>query len=622
MDKELDRSKRFSRRAFVVGACQGALLAVLGGRLAWLQLAQGRQYKTLSDKNRINVKMMTPSRGQIVDRFGVPLAINNQNFRILMVPEQVDDLEDSLEKLAKYINLEDQKIQKIIKQSKKSAGFVPLEVVDDLSWNDVAKIEVNLTDLPGISINEGEKRNYPFKEATAHLVGYVGLVSQSDLTGDPVLRLPGFRIGKTGIEKAFDQELRGKAGNMQMEVNVRGREIRELSSVQSISGERVSLTIDAELQRYCQQRLSQHKSASAIIMDAHTGAVYAMASYPGFDPNMFNHGISAEQWEELLANPAFPLNNKAISGQYPPGSTFKMVTALAAMEAGVAHGGTIVNCTGSYEYGSDRFHCWKLSGHGITTVTSALMKSCDTYFYKLSTEIGIDNIAAMATKLGLGQKFNFDLKEERAGLVPTKKWKLGRYGKIWRPGETIVASIGQGYILVTPLQLAVMTSRLVNGGFAVEPWMVGYLGKRKIHQDKWPSIGLNKKHLRLVKLGMDRVVNHEEGTAYGSQITEPNMQMGGKTGTAQVKKINRAERARGIRNEDLVWKYRHHALFVGYAPLNNPRYVCSVVVEHGGGGSAVAAPIAKDLLLEAQKRNPAATDIKLAHKNIGNTHSV
>ena len=613
MDKNIDRSKSFSRRAFVVGACQGALLAVLGGRLAWLQLSQGGRYKTLSDKNRINVKMITPSRGQIVDRFGVPLAVNNQNFRVLVVPEQVGDLAGSLKELTKYIDLEDRNIQKILEQSKKSASFIPLEVTDNLKWDDVARIEVNLSDLPGMSINEGEIRNYPFEEATAHLVGYVGAVSPSDLTGDPVLTLPGFRIGKTGIEKSYDKKLRGKAGNAQMEVNARGREIRELGSDQSIDGERVSLTIDAELQRYCQQRLAEHKSASAIIMDAHTGAVYAMASYPGFDPNLFTRGISAEQWEELLANPAFPLNNKAISGQYPPGSTFKMVTALAALESGKASANTTVNCTGRYEYGSDRYHCWKLSGHGITTITSALMRSCDTYFYKLSTEVGIDNIAAMARKLGLGQTYDFDLKEERKGLIPTKEWKLKRYGKIWRPGETIIASIGQGYMLATPLQLAVMTARLINGGLAVKPWMVGYLGDRKIHQDTWPAMEINKNHLRLVKFGMDRVVNHKDGTAHAAQIAEAGMEMGGKTGTAQVKKINRAERARGIKNKDLAWKYRHHALFVGYAPFKNPRYVCSVIVEHGGGGSAVAAPIARDLLLKAQKRDPAATDIKLTN---------
>jgi penicillin-binding protein 2 len=613
IDKEEEKAKSFTRRAFVIGALQGSLLAVLGGRLAWLQLAQGGKYKTLSDKNRINIKMIAPSRGEIFDRFGVPLAVNAQNFRVLMVPEQTDNVEQSLNHLAKLIDLDDRRIQKILEDSKKSASFVPLEVTDNLSWKDIAKLEVNVIDLPGMSIDEGEIRSYPFAESTAHLVGYVGSVSQTDLAeDDPALTLPGFRIGKTAIEKSFDNNLRGKIGTTQREVNVRGREVRELETADSTNGQRVTLSIDAELQRYCQERLAQHKSASAIVMDSKTGAIYALASHPSFDPNLFTRGISAEQWEELLANPAFPLNNKAVSGQYPPGSTFKMITALAALEHGIAKAGTIVNCTGRYELGSDTFRCWKLSGHGITTVTSALMKSCDTWFYKLSTEIGIDNIARMAERFGLGQKYDFDIQEERAGLMPDKDWKMARYGQVWRPGETIVASIGQGSILATPLQLAVMTSRLVNGGYAVKPWLVGYVGSEKKFQDQWPKIDVSQRNLNLIKKGMDRVVNDKDGTAYAARIEEKNQAFGGKTGTAQVKRINREQYAQGIKNEDLEWKYRHHALFVGYAPLNNPRYVCSVVVEHGGGGSAVAAPLARDILKEVQVRDPAKEDINLA----------
>ncbi|MEZ5902221.1 MAG: penicillin-binding protein 2 [Alphaproteobacteria bacterium] len=612
MNKDDEKSKVFTRRAIIVGAFQGSLLAVLGGRLAWLQLAQGKKYKTLADRNRINIKMLSPTRGEIVDRFGVPLAINNQNYMALLIPEQTDDIRGSLEKLANLIDIDSKKIEKILLESKKSASFIPIEIKDDLSWDDVSKLEVNITDLPGISIDEGEIRNYPFGEATGHIIGYVGAVSDKDMTDDPILTLPGFRIGKTAIEKSYDIELRGKSGISQMEVNVRGREVRELDTEKSVGGQRIALTIDAELQRFSQQRLSEYKSASAIVMDAHTGAIYSMVSYPGFDPNLFTRGISTENWEELLSNPAFPLNNKAVSGQYPPGSTFKMITALAALEQNLAKANTSVRCTGTYEYGTDKFRCWKLSGHGMVNVTSALMKSCDTYFYKLSTDIGIDNIAAMAQKFGLGQKYNFDLKEERAGLLPTKEWKMSEYGKNWQPGETIVASIGQGYILATPLQLAVMTSRLVNGGYAVKPWLVGYVGHQKIFQEKWPLIGIKQENLDIIKTGMDQVVNNNEGTAYSSRIDEEGMQMGGKTGTAQVKRINRAERAQGIMNEDLEWKYRHHALFVGYAPVSNPRYVCSVVVEHGGGGSAVAAPLARDILREAQIRNPAREDIKLS----------
>jgi len=337
-------------------------------------------------------------------------------------------------------------------------------------------------------------------------------------------------------------------------------------------------------------------------MDSYTGAIYSMASHPTFDPNLFSTGISNAQWKEILNDPAFPMNNKALSGQYPPGSTFKMITALAALENGVATRNTSVKCSGRYELGKSKYHCWKLSGHGSVNAITALMKSCDVYYYELSTEIGIEKIADMARKFGLGQTYDFDITQERAGLIPTKKWKQKKHKQVWRPGDTVISSIGQGFTLATPLQLAVMTSRLVNGGYAVKPYLVSHIGDRKLYQDKWPLINVKKNNLSIVNQGMDYVVNHKDGTAYDSKTKEKKYAFGGKTGTAQVKKINRAQRALGITNDDLEWKFRHHALFVGYAPLKNPRYVCSVVVEHGGGGSAVAAPLAKELLVEIQKR--------------------
>lgn len=614
MDDNYDRSKSFTRRAFVVGAVQGAVLAVLGGRLAWLQLVEGQKYTTLADKNRINVKMTVPSRGEIVDRFGVPLALNNQNFRVLAIPEQSDNLRAALKTLSKHIDIDQRRIEKVLEEAKKTASFAPVEVTDNLSWEDVAKVEVNLPDLPGMSIDVGEIRTYPLAEATAHIIGYVGSVTAKDLekSDDPVLKLPDFKIGKTGLERSFEKNIRGHEGTSHMEVNVRGREVRELDARKSISGERVALSIDAELQRFTQNRLGYERSASAVIMDAHTGAIYALSSFPSFDPNLFVQGIDHGRYQEISLNPAFPFNNKAISGQYPPGSTFKMITALAALETGIATSKTIVNCPGHFEYGSDRFHCWKRSGHKWVDLEKALMKSCDTYFYELSLEIGIDRIAETARRFGLGETYNFDLREERKGLVPTKQWKMAKLGQPWRPGETIVASIGQSYTQTTPLQLAVMTSRFVNGGKAVKPWLVGYVGDKKSYQTKWPSMKLNQKHLKMIKRGMDRVVDHEDGTAYESQIEEKQWRMGGKTGTAQVKRISARERELGIRAGDDEWKYRHHALFVGYAPIDNPRYVCSVVVEHGGSGSGTAAPLARDLLRFTQERDPGKSEIKVA----------
>lgn len=468
-----------------------------------------------------------------------------------------------------------------------------------------------MPDLPGMSIDMGEERHYPFTDATAHVIGYVGAASKKDqeTDKDPLLTLPKFQVGKIGIERTFDKELRGKAGSSEVEVNVIGREVRELNNLQSQEGKRVVLSIDAELQRFAQQRLASERSASAVIMDVHSGEIYALASYPGFDPNYFTGGISHERYEELRSDITLPLINKAVAGQYPPGSTFKMITALAALEAGVVTENTTCFCPGHYTLGNTRFHCWKPSGHGTVNVVMALEQSCDTYFYKLSTDLGIKKIAAMAHRLGLGQVFDMELKEERAGLVPDEDWKKKNRGEVWHPGETVIASIGQGYMLATPLQLAVMTARIVNGGKAVKPWMAGYVGEERVKRGVWEDLKLNPKHVATVMRGMERVVNEQRGTAYGSRIKIEGLSMGGKTGTAQVKRITKQERATGVKNEDLAWQFRHHALFVGYGPVDNPRYACSVVVEHGVGGSKVAAPVARDLLTMALQRDPASKPI-------------
>ncbi len=614
-------AKTFSRRSFVIGALQLGLLGVLGGRLAWLQLVEGTRYKTLSDKNRINIKMLAPSRGQIYDRFGEKLAVNEQSFRVLIVREQAKDIERSLRALQKLIALDENDINRVLKESRKVASFLPLEVKDGLTWEEVSTIEVNLPDLPGLSIDTGEVRSYPYGISTAHIVGYVSSVNSSEVGENPLFSLPGFKTGKTGIEKYWDERMRGKAGASQVEVNAFGRGVRELGRRSSETGDDVTLHLDMALQEFVQKRLDQEKSASAVIMDAFTGGVYALASSPGFDPNGFTKGLSATDWEALLSNSGHPLTNKAVAGQYPPASTFKMVTALAALEEEVITKDTRVYCPGHFDFGGNRFHCWDLGGHGSVDVVAALAESCDTFFYKVSIDLGIEKIAAMARRLGLGMAPNFDLPEARMGLMPDKNWKMGHFGKPWRTGETIVASIGQSYILSTPLQLAVMTARLVNGGLSVEPSLTAYIGKQAVNNNVWPELGFKKEHLEVIKKGMDRVVNHSTGTAQRSKIETPGMEMGGKTGTAQVKRITMAQRLAGFEPEDLPWQHRHHALFVGYAPVSDPRYICSVVIEHGGSGSGVAAPLARDLLIYTQQRDPAKTKVRItgqgAPKKVG-----
>lgn len=603
-DNKAKGQRVFTRRAFVVGGIQLGLLGAMGTRLAYLQVAEGKRYRMLSDKNRIHTKILPPSRGEILDRYGEPLAVNAQNFRVMMTPEQVDDIELVLEKLRGLIELRDVDIEKVREETAKVAKFSSVQIRDDLSWEEVSRIEVNLPELSGLRIDVGQRRHYPLKEATAHLVGYVGSVNEEEIQKDPVFSVPDFKIGRTAFERAYDEELRGKAGTAQVEVNVVGREVRELNRNPSVDGDTMVLSVDAELQATVQERLNQERSASAVIMDVHTGAVYACASSPAFDPNLFTRPLSANVWEEMISNPGFPLNNKAISGQYPPGSTFKMVTALALLEAGDTTRSKRVTCNGFYEYGSDRFHCWKGAGHGSMDLENALAQSCDVYFYKLATEIGIDKIAETARKLGIGVMHDFDLPEEREGLMPDENWKMG-LGKKWRPGDTIISSIGQGAILATPLQLAIMTSRLVNGGLAVQPWL--YKNKSAILPPQ--SMGFKKSNLDLVRKGMESVVNAPKGTALGARIAESGMEMAGKTGTAQVKRITMQQRMAGVRNEDLPWKHRHHALFVGYAPYHNPRYACSVVVEHGVSGSGSAAPLARDLLLAVQRKAPAESEM-------------
>lgn len=596
----------FSRRALLAGVGVGALMTVLGGRLAWLQLLQGDKYKTLAENNRINLKMLLPPRGVIVDRFGVPLAINVQDFRVMIVPEQVDNVEKAIMRLSKYIPIEDRDIRRAVRDVKRNPRFVPVQVRNNLSWEQVAALEFNIPDLPGVSVEDGEIRNYPYREATSHIIGYVGRVSEGEIkaSDDPLLKQPGFQMGKNGIEKAFDLDLRGIPGKSETEVNVHGRQVRQLAVTASKPGNQLVLSIDAELQRFVQQRLSTDKSASAVIMDVHTGAVYALASHPGFDPNVFARGVSAPEWEELLMDETKPLNNKAITGLYPPGSTFKMVTGLAGLETGLMNEHWGVHCPGHYDLGNTRFHCWKKGGHGSVNLVKALAESCDTYFYKMASVIGVDKIAVMSRRLGLGTKLGIELPEEKGGLVPDQAWKRKTYNEIWHPGETIVAAIGQGYIQTTPLQLVTMVSRLVNGGFAVKPWIADHIGPDAPRHPTWESIGIDPAHLAMIRTGMERVLM-PGGTAYASRIVETGLEMGGKTGTSQVKRITKAERAAGIKQDDLPWHLRHHALFVGYAPLAAPRYACAVVVEHGGGGSAAAAPIAKDIMLEVQHRDPA-----------------
>lgn len=607
MYKDSTRFKSFSRRVAFLGGGKVLLLSLLAGRMYQLQVIESDKYKTLADENRINLRLLPPPRGTIVDRYGRALAVNQENYRVTLVAEQVNDINTMLDTLSGIISLEDYERHRILREVRRRRGFVPVTVRENLDWRDVSRIEVNAPDLPGLSIEVGQSRQYPFAEDFAHVLGYVSAVSEKEATGDPLLELPGFKVGKNGVERVFDLDLRGKAGNTQVEVNAVGRVIRELSRQEGQPGADLRLTIDRDLQKLAADRLKEEKSASAVVMDVHNGDVLALSSVPGYDPNEFVTGLSTKTWRRLINDPYAPLTNKAISGLYAPGSTFKMVVALAALEARIVAPDHQVFCRGHTQLGNARFHCWKRHGHGWQDMYDAHQNSCDVYFYDIAKRIGIDRIAEMATRFGLGDKTGIDLPSEKGGVIPTRAWKKALIGTAWQQGETLISGIGQGFILTTPLQLAIMTARIANGGKAVVPRLIRPADTDgKEEEPVFKDLGISKRALDVVREGMNRVTNVQRGTAYRARISEEGMEMSGKTGTAQVRRISKAERdTRVLKNHERPWRERDHALFVGYAPSNNPRYAVSVVVEHGGGGSTVAAPIARDLLLATQRRDPA-----------------
>ena len=607
MYKDTNRFKSFSRRVAVLGGGKIILLSVLAGRMYQLQVIESVKYKTLADENRINLRLLPPPRGRIIDRYGLPLAINQENYRVTLVAEQVRDINTMLDTLAKIIPLGDHERQRILREVRRRRGFVPVTVRENLEWRDVSKIEVNAPDLPGLSIEVGQSRQYPFAADFAHVLGYVSAVSEKEITGDPLLELPGFKIGKNGVERTFDLNLRGKAGKSQVEVNAGGRVIRELSRQEGQPGEDLRLTIDRDLQKITADRLREQKSAAAVVLDIHNGDVLALSSVPGFDPNEFVTGLSSKTWRKLINDPYKPLINKTISGQYAPGSTFKMVVALAALEARVVGLEHRVFCRGFTQLGNARFHCWKKNGHGWQDMIGAHQHSCDVYFYDIAKRVGVDRIAEMANRLGLGSKTGIELPSEKGGLIPTRAWKKALIGTPWQQGETLISGIGQGFILTTPLQLAVMVARIANGAKAVAPRLIRPAGVDGKNDDPvFKPLGISQRSLDIVREGMNRVTNMQGGSAYRARIVDEGMEMSGKTGTAQVSRISKAERDnRVLKNHERPWRQRDHALFVGFAPSHNPRYAAAVVVEHGGGGSAVAAPIARDLLIATQKRDPA-----------------
>ncbi len=604
--KDKSRYATFTRRTLMVSGAMGAVFATLAGRLYQLQVIEGAEFKAKAEDNRVSMRLLAPPRGRILDRFAVPLADNRRNYRVLLVPEQASDgVKPTLAALSRVIVLTDRQREKILRDVAENKRFVPVTVVENLSWDDFAHINLQLPYLPGVQPDVGETRNYPYGAELSHILGYVAAVSPDDKKhdDDPLLDLPGFRIGKRGIEKEFDAQIRGSAGTERIEVNAYGREIRELSRDPGIPGADLYLTIDFQVQDVMAKALGD-QSAAAAVMDVETGDVIALTSTPGFDPNLFNVGITTEQWQALTTNDHNPLMNKAISGVYPPGSTFKTAVALAGVDAGIATPEFTVFCPGSYKLGNHEFHCWKHNGHGVMNLTSAIEQSCDVFFYDLSRRVGIDRIDEAAHALGLGQPTGIELPGERAGLIPTRAWKRATFGQPWEQGETLVTGIGQGYVLATPLQLCTQAARIASGK-AVSPRITRFVGNHEQRRPKATPLGFSDAALAAVRAGMAEVCNAPSGTAYSWRIAEPGFEMAGKTGTSQVRRITREERQEGLTSTDnMPWQFREHALFMAFAPLDKPRYACAVVIEHGVAIQHYQVQMARDILLFAQQRDP------------------
>ena len=590
-------AKRMRRRIVLAGLLKASAVALLGWNIRKLQIEDSENYKLLADANRVNLRLIPPTRGLIFDRLGDPVALNEQNYKVVFIREQATDPKQVLKRLSTVIDLEQKRQDKILSDMKKRSPFIPITVAENLSWSDFARISVNLPSLPGVLPQVGLTRHYREFETFAHVIGYVGPISDKDLQSetpvDPVLQIPKFQIGKVGIEKKLERYLRGSAGVSRVEVNASGRVMRELKRTQGKSGKNIHLTIDTNLQKFVSERL-RGLSASAVVMDVTSGDILSLVSTPSYNPNNFVLGISQSNWDTLLNDKRKPLLNKATSGAYPPGSTFKMIVAAAALELGLIGLQDKIFCPGFYELGSRKFHCWLKGGHGKLTLQESIQKSCDVYFYELSRKVGIKQIGAMARKLGLGQAYNLPLTGMSKGFIPSKNWKKERFGTSWLVGDTLNVGIGQGFSLATPLQLAVMTSRLASGK-EVLPNLTKNPDQKL---EKPPTLSIKKDTLDAIRKGMFNVLNEKDGTAFKYRSTNEAFIIAGKTGTSQVRRISREEREEGvIKNEDLPWEMRDHALFTCFAPYKDPRYALSVVVEHGGSGSKIAAPIARDIML-------------------------
>ena len=573
---EATQNYTFSRRAWLLGAGQGAFGLMLAGRMGWLAIAENERYQSLSESNRVNTTLVPPRRGWIVDRHGQPIANNRTDFRVDIIPERLDNLDRELALLQRLLNLPPEEVERVRLDVENAAGFQPVKVAENVGWERFAAVSLRQPELPGVAPSRGFSRNYPGGAAVAHLTGYVGAANaeQYKASRNPLLVTPGFKLGKDGLEKVLEDKLRGQPGAKRVEVTARGKLVAELATRPDVPGNNQKLTIDAGLQDYVARRLGTN-SGSAVVMDCRTGEILSLVSVPAYDPNSFSDGISHLEWGMLSDDDHVPLMNKVTQGLYPPGSTVKPMNGLALLAAGVSARDRIV-CSGALRVGTGVFHCHKRGGHGPMDLKNAIMQSCDIYFYEMIRRVGYDRIAPIARAMGLGQRFDLPIATQRFGTVPDSAWKQRKYKTKWTVADGLNASIGQGYVLTNPLQLAVMAARLASGRELQPSLLVEH-----VRRDA-PALPIAPEHFQLVREAMWGVVNGG-GTGGAARLEVPGVAIAAKTGTAQVRRITMAERRTGVlKNAALPFKMRDHALFVCFAPADNPRYAASVVLEHNG----------------------------------------
>ena len=618
-----NKAKLISRRMFILTGIQITVFIVMVVRLFYLQISENLKYRSLSDSNRLREWKTVPRRGVIKDYFGNEIAKNTQVFQLHMVPEDIQNLEEVFFKLSRIINFTDVKKRNLIKRIKKRRPWEPVIVSDNLTWPEFSRLNLFLHEIEGVKPIVSMARKYSQDGSFSHIIGYVGDTSSKDLEQNELLReihVPGLKTGKNGLEKHLNNKIIGRPGLQRFEVNAYGKRIKELKFIQGVPGKDFRTTLDQEIQKFSSQALGD-KSGSVCVMDIYTGDVIVLASSPTFDPNKFVFGISNKDWNELINNDKKPLINKPLAGLYPPGSTIKPIVALSALENDVTSPKLIVQCKGYIEKYDQTYHCWKEKGHGYMSLRSAIKQSCDVYFYEISRRLGIDRMAVTAKKFGLGKKVLSNFYEERSGVVPNTEWKRKNIGKNWFLGETLISGIGQGYFQSTPIQLCLMMAQLANGGYEIKPriiddryalqptinaWREEFTLKKNNSNSE--NFGLkklykNQENIKFVLDAMYGATNEPMGTSYTSRFTKPEYIYAGKTGTSQIRRITPEERELKLKQKDLPYKKRDHALFIAFAPYKNPRYAISVVIEHGGAGSSGAAPIAKKVIKKILERH-------------------